>query len=294
MARKWKWASVGLVVVLLLTLVDQLSAQERPTDAPKAGARAEIRFWDPRDYFSKGGLLMWPILACSIATFTFALERAITLRQGRVIPSHFVRRLQQKLEDGQLNRPMAMEMCRKSQSPVGTVFLAVARHWGRPSVEIEQAVTEAGHQQVAYLRRNLRALQGSANLATLLGLLGTILGMIEAFNAVAASQGLGRAEVLASGIAQALLTTAAGLIVAIPSLFLYNYFAGRVERLVMEIDELATQFIDAVSSETLASKPNGSAMPPAGSFDPVVASVANPVAGSVAGSLVGPIAVKGK
>lgn len=102
------------------------------------------------------------------------------------------------------------------------------------------------------LRRNLRTLHASGNIATLLGLLGTVFGMIQAFNEVAAYKGPDRAEVLSNGIGQALLTTAAGLAVAIPSVALYNYFAGRVERLVYDMDRLASNVISEIGAEAIA------------------------------------------
>ena len=230
-----------------------------PSDAREPGAppaargdqQSIIQLSDPYEVMRRGGYLMWPILLCSLVTATFGLERLISLRRGRVIPPRFTREFLERVRRGEIGRAAALKLCAENGSPMAAIFQAAVRHWGSPAATIEQAVTEAGQREIVLLRRNLRALQGSANLATLLGLLGTITGMIRAFNDVAVLRAIGRAEVLANGIAEALLTTAGGLAVAIPSIFLYTYFTGRVERLVHAMDDRAIEMVDAISAETI-------------------------------------------
>ena len=216
---------------------------------PPEEKRQVVDLQDPFQVMRVGGLLMWPILLCSIVTFTFAIERLVTLRRGRVIPRRFLNSFIRDLEKGEMTREDAMQRCRRDGSPVALVILSAVRRWGRPMSEIEQAINEGGEREVLSLRRNLRALHGSANLATLLGLLGTVIGMILAFNQVALASGQPRAEMLSTGIAQALLTTAFGLAVAIPSLFLHAYFSGRVERLVYEIDQQGLAVAEKICAE---------------------------------------------
>lgn len=239
-----RWHAIGLALALSLPALGQQAA---PPPAGPASPKVSIDVFDPRQVMERGGPLLWPILVCSIVTVALGLERWISLRRARVVAPKFSRKFLDELRGGRLDRATALEVCRHNGSPMAAVFEEGLKHWGRPRVEVRAAVDEVGMRQVALLRRNLRALQGSANIATLLGLLGTILGMIEAFNDVAQQQGLGRAEVLANGIAQALLTTAAGLAVAIPSLFLHTYFAGRVERLVFEMDQFAAEIVESAS-----------------------------------------------
>jgi biopolymer transport protein ExbB len=171
------------------------------------------------------------------------------LRRGRVIPRPFVKRFLQQLGDGELDRDQARELCEKNQSPVSQVFAAALKKWGRPSVEVEQAILDAGERVTNNLRRYLRMLNGISTVSPLLGLLGTVFGMIESFNTIAASDAMGRAELLAGGISQALLTTAAGLTVAIPALLAYLFFVGRVDSLIMEIDALGQELVDIISAE---------------------------------------------
>ena len=133
------------------------------------------------------------------------------------------------------------------------------RKWGRPAVEVEQAVIDQGERVENRLRRYLRLFYGISNVGPLLGLMGTVLGMIQTFNVIAAHDALGRAELLAGGIAKALLNTAGGLAVAIPASIFYVFFLSRVDRLTLQIDELAQEVVQAVSAEGLQERPGPSA-----------------------------------
>jgi len=196
-----------------------------------------------------GGPLMIPIGVCSFVLLVFVFERTIALRRGRVIPRPFVRRLLEQIREGQLSREAALELCEKNASPVAEVFGAAISKWGRPAVEVEQAIIDTGERVANGLRRYLRLLNGITTISPLLGLLGTVLGMISAFNAIASADAMGRPELLAGGISEALLTTAAGLTVAIPALIAYLFFAGRVDRLIIEIDALGQQLVGLIAAD---------------------------------------------
>ncbi|MBC8868925.1 MAG: MotA/TolQ/ExbB proton channel family protein [Planctomycetes bacterium] len=196
-----------------------------------------------------GGPLMVPIVLCSFVLLVFVFERTIFLRRGRVIPRPFVKRFLQQMREGRLDRQKALELCEKNRSPVAGVFAAAVRKWGRPSVEVEQAIIDAGERVTNDLRKYLRVLNGVSTISPLLGLLGTVLGMIRAFNAIATADAMGRPELLAGGISQALLTTAAGLSVAIPALIAYLYFSGRVDQLIMNLDALGQKIVDLISAD---------------------------------------------
>ncbi|MFN9197236.1 MAG: MotA/TolQ/ExbB proton channel family protein [Planctomycetaceae bacterium] len=206
------------------------------------------------EMFRAGGVIMWPIALCSVIAFTFALERLVVLRRRRVIPRDFVRRFLQNLEQGELDRETASQLCEQNGSPIAEVFLHGVRKWGKPSVEVEQAIIDGGERQIGHLRKHLRILNAVATLTPLLGLLGTVIGMIQCFNQIATSSAMGKSEQLAGGIGVALLTTAFGLGVAIPSLMLYMYFAGRIDALVMEMDSLAQRVVELISAEAIAER----------------------------------------
>ncbi len=198
-----------------------------------------------------GGPLMAPIGICSLVLVAFVLERLVSLRRGRVIPRPFVTRFLEQLQAGELDRAQALEICEQNGSPVSEVFAGAARKWGRPSVEVEQAIIDSGERVTNGLRRYLRVLNGVATVTPLLGLLGTVTGMIRAFNSIATADAMGRPELLARGISEALLTTAAGLTVAIPALICYLFFVSRVDRLIIEIDALGQQVVHLIGAEEL-------------------------------------------
>jgi biopolymer transport protein ExbB len=259
--RRW----LALLIGAGLVWVSASFGQEVSTGVPEPSASVEpfVDFRDPAKLMRLGGPLMWPILVCSVLAITFGLERLVWLRRGRVLPRRFLRDFFFDLDHGQLTPYLAADRCRANGSPAAMVILAAVRRWGRPLSEIEASINDGGSREVVTLRRNLRGLQGAANLATLLGLLGTVLGMIDAFNAVGLTTGQPRAETLASGIAQALITTAFGLAVAIPSLFLHAYLSGRVERLVYELDHTALAVAERISEESLASRARSVSSSPA-------------------------------
>lgn len=125
------------------------------------------------------------------------------------------------------------------------------RKWGRPSVEVEQAVLDGGERQVSQLKKGLRVLNGVSTLSPLIGLLGTVVGMIQSFNDIATAGAMGQTQTLANGIALALLTTAVGLLIAIPAMAAYLYLAGRIDSIVMEMDRLGQELVHLVSAEAL-------------------------------------------
>lgn len=195
------------------------------------------------------GPMAFPIIGCSMLLVMFVLERAISLRRRRVIPKHFVKLFLSELEGGKLKPVEALQQCEENRSPISEVFAAAVKKWNRPSVEVEQAVIDAGEREANGLRRYLRLFNGIATVSPLLGLLGTVLGMIQAFNEIAASNAMGKPEALAAGISQALLTTAGGLSVAIPAFIAYMYFTSRVDRLIIEIDGLGQQAVSSIASD---------------------------------------------
>jgi biopolymer transport protein ExbB len=196
--------------------------------------------------------LLLAFLGTSVIAVWFTIERLVVLRSGRVIPRPFVERFLQNLEQGNLDPDQALTLCEENGSSIALIFAHGIRKWGKSSVEVEQAIIDGGERQVSQLRSHLRVLNAVAQITPLLGLLGTVIGMIQCFNEVAVSQAMGKADQLAGGIGIALLATAAGLCVAIPSLTMYMYLAGRVDALVMDMDLLAQNIVHLVSAEAIA------------------------------------------
>ncbi|WP_246106084.1 MotA/TolQ/ExbB proton channel family protein [Rosistilla ulvae] len=233
------------------------AAQPQPTaEAPAEEAGEESSSWVPgwasslKAQISAGGLLMIPLGICSLIVIGLICERLISLRRGRVIPRPFVRRFREKLDDGQLDIEEANEVCNEFDCAVADVFIAAVKRTGRPMVEIEAAVFDALERTADGLRRYLRVFHAVSNVAPLIGLLGTVLGMIDAFETMASEAGAGHPELLAVGISQALVTTAGGLSVAIPAYLAYMYFSSRADGYLAEIERLSLGVIDAVSAES--------------------------------------------
>lgn len=239
-------------------------AAARPAEAAPVGESADGFFSKSMQLLPKflpsslfkilqdGGLMMIPVIGCSIMTFAFGLERLVILRRRRVIPKAFVQRFISHLEQGQLDRAKALKLCEDNGSPIADVFAHAVRKWGRPAVEIEQAVIDGGERQVGHLRKNLRVLNGVYTVGPLLGLLGTVIGIMQCFNDIANSSAMGKAKQLAGGIGVALTTTAGGLAVAIPAVVLYMYFTGRIDALIVEMDQLSQKVVDLISAEALS------------------------------------------
>lgn len=209
------------------------------------------------DMLVAGGPLMIPIALASFILVLITFERLFTLRRRRVAPRLFVSRFLLQLREGALDRAEAIARCEDEPSYVARVFAAGLRKWGKPAVEVEQAVLDEGERIGNLLRRYLRVINGISTVSPLLGLAGTVWGMMSAFNTIANNSAAGRAEMLAGGISLALVTTASGLMIAIPAMVLYMFFAGRVDTLVMEIDGHGQELVHLISAEALEERKTG-------------------------------------
>lgn len=212
---------------------------------------AEVSSKSLFDTLAAGGPLLWPILMASLVMTVVVIERFVSLRRRNVLPRHFIKCVISQLREGVADREEALALCEENNSHIARVFEAGVRKWGRAAVEVEQAILDEGERVANALRRNLRIINGVAQVCPLIGLLGTVWGMNKAFDAIAGSAAMGRPEMLAGGISNALLSTASGLAVAIPALIFYLYFVGRVDGLVMEIDRHGQQLVQLISSEAV-------------------------------------------
>jgi len=193
-----------------------------------------------------GGPFMWPIIICSIAAVGILLERLWTLQRKRVLPQDLIKKVTDLADRNQVN-PKVIEALEKN-SPLGRILAAALanRHRGR-EIMMER-IEDTGRHVVHELERFLNSLGTIASISPLLGLLGTVTGIIRAFNAVMLG-GMGDPRMLAGGISEALITTAGGLAVAIPSFIAYRYLRGKVERIVVEMEKVAVTFADTLGSE---------------------------------------------
>lgn len=194
-----------------------------------------------------GGPLMWPIILCSIGAAAIILERLWTLQDKRVLPPELARKVWQLVEADQINDKVIAAL--EQNSPLGRVLAAGLASRHRPRTIVMERLEDTGRHVVYELERFLNTLGTIAVISPLLGLLGTVTGIIHSFNAIEAG-GVGDPRALSGGIAQALIATAAGMCVAIPSLFSYRYLRGRVDRIVIEMEKEAIRLADAVETAT--------------------------------------------
>jgi biopolymer transport protein ExbB len=192
-----------------------------------------------------GGLMMWPIILCSVVAAAIILERLWTLQERRVLPPELTRRVWQLIEGNQITEPMIHAL--EQNSPLGKLLAVGLLNRHRPRTMLMERLEDTGRHVVHELERYLNTLGTIAGVSPLLGLLGTVTGIIKAFNAIQAG-GAGDPRALSGGIAEALVATAAGLCVAIPSLFAYRYLRGRVERIVVAMEKDSIRLADAVEA----------------------------------------------
>lgn len=189
---------------------------------------------------------MWPLLALSILGLTVMIWRWWALRQAAAGVPTLMKALRTALMDG--NIPQAIAVCDKHPGPVANIVKAGLIRASRPKEEVELALQDASAHELAVLERGLPVLATVAMIAPLLGFLGTVTGMINSFEALA-SVGLNNPAAVAKGISEALITTAAGLIIAIPVQMAYNYFVTNVNGLVRNMESAANVVLEALSSD---------------------------------------------
>lgn len=193
-----------------------------------------------------GGWLMWPILACSVIATAIVIERALTLRRGRIMPDNLVTRIWQLYRQGQLTDERIEEI--REASPLGRMLAAGLANRNHSREVMKEAIGDAGRHVVAQLGRYLNTLGTIASVAPLLGLLGTVFGMIDIFGVIM-NVGTGNAGLLAGGISTALLTTAAGLSVAIPTLLFHRFLESKVDRIALDMEEQALRLVEVLKGE---------------------------------------------
>jgi len=189
----------------------------------------------------KGGIFMYPIIFCSIVALGVFLERLWVLRRKKIIPEDFIRNVEDLLRKRKLSE--AVFLCQSDMSSIAKIFLAGLRNTGKGMWLVKQAIEERGTREATVLEKNVGILSTVANLSPLLGLLGTVSGMIKTFNAISV-QGIGNPAPLAGGIAEALITTAAGLCVAIPTLVCYRFVKDKASSLIFEMEENSIRLVE--------------------------------------------------
>jgi biopolymer transport protein ExbB len=193
-----------------------------------------------------GGWLMLPIMLCSIVAMGIVAERLWTLQKKRVTPEGLVLKVWKQAKAGKMSKQVLQDI--RNQSPLGRILVSGLLNMDHDREIMKESIEDTGRHVVHDLKRFLNTLGTIAAISPLLGLLGTVIGMIKVF-AVITTQGVGDASILAGGISEALITTAAGLTVAIPSLIFHRYLRGRVNELVVSMEQESIKLIEVLHGE---------------------------------------------
>jgi len=191
-------------------------------------------------FLSKGGVLMIPLFICSILSLAVIIEKLINLRTRRVLSPEILNVVKKYTSEGDIK--LVKSVCRENKSLLARVILIVLDHRSMPYQRMKEEIENNIRQEIRSLEKYLGVLETIAAVAPILGLLGTVLGMIKVFSVIT-TEGVGSAASLSGGISEALLTTAFGLSVAIPALICYNYFSRKSEDMILDIEDVTNTLI---------------------------------------------------
>jgi biopolymer transport protein ExbB len=191
--------------------------------------------------YAKGGVVMYPLLVCAVLGLVLIVERMWTLARARVNTRRLMLDVTHALRTE--GPDAALQLCQRARGPIAAIMHAGLLRASRGPEAVEKAITSAGAIEMAHLERGLLALASVSNVAPLLGFLGTVTGMIAAFAAIAAAEQVSP-RLVAKGIEEALITTAVGLIIAVPVSAFYSYFVLQIDRFVLEMEEASADLVD--------------------------------------------------
>jgi biopolymer transport protein ExbB len=202
------------------------------------------------EIYLKGGIIMWPILLCSVIGLAIVIDRFLVLRKAKINVPAFMVKLRGYIKNKDMSG--AISFCMLEKSPIANMVRKGLKKFGLGHQRVKESIENAGRQEVNKLEKGLSVLATIAGIAPLLGFLGTVTGMIQAFMTIEDLAGTANPSDLAGGIWEALTTTAFGLIVGIPVLAFYNYFLSAVKKFVAEMETVANDVVDTIQDSSHA------------------------------------------
>jgi biopolymer transport protein ExbB len=197
------------------------------------------------EFLEKGGFVIYPLLLCSIVGLSIVIEKTLSLRRSKVIIPEIVSVLDNIKGSGDIG--LALSICEKHKGPFANIIRVGLENRHLPKDEIKETLNDHGRQEVHHLERGLVILETVAGIAPLLGLLGTVVGILKVFDVISV-MGVGQATAMAGGISEALITTIVGLSIGIPAVVAYNFFTNKAESLVLEIEKYSAILLNKVAS----------------------------------------------
>ncbi|MFI3333104.1 MAG: MotA/TolQ/ExbB proton channel family protein [Rikenellaceae bacterium] len=210
--------------------------------AATATAQSQMGLWE---LFTKGGWLMWPLLALGGVTIFIFVERYMAIRKASTLDMNFMNRIRDFILEGKMRS--AVELCRSTNTPIARMVEKGIARIGRPMSDVQSAIENVANLEVSKLEENLPTLASIAGGAPMIGFLGTVIGMVRTFMDLSAAGGTIDMSLLAGGMYVAMVTTVAGLIVGIPAYFGYNYLVARIEKLVFRMEANTIAFMDILN-----------------------------------------------
>jgi biopolymer transport protein ExbB len=227
----------------LAELLRSVETAPAETEMPEEGIMARMKQSGLIELFLKGGNFMWPLLAASIIGAAVIIERAVTLSRARTDVRKLMRRVLDALHSKGVDA--AASECERTRGPIAAILHAGLKRAERGTEAVERGIETAATIETSFLERGLIWLATLATIAPLLGVLGTVSGMIRAFNAIAEAEQV-NAKLVASGISEALITTATGLLIAIPIQAFHNFFVAQIDRFIIEMEESTADLVDTL------------------------------------------------
>ncbi len=203
------------------------------------------------EFLRKGGFIIYPLLLCSIVALAIVIEKWIALRRKKVLIPEIVSVIENIKGPGDIG--LALSICEKHKGPFANIIRVGLESRDLPREEIKEALNDQGRQEVYSLEKGLVILETIAGIAPLLGLLGTVIGILKVFNVIHA-MGVGQATAMAGGISEALITTIVGLSIGIPAVVGFNFFTNKAESLVLEIEKYSSALLKKVASFQVTEK----------------------------------------
>lgn len=234
---------IAIVLCWGMSFIQNISIAQEEETAPVTVQEQEVE--KPRQtfaYFWKaGGIMMWPLGICSLLTLAFVIELFLSLKISKFSPAGIVERLEEKIKQKEIGP--AIEICDKNQSFLTKVLKKGLAISVETPEKIEETIAEEGAKEVIDYQHKIGYLSALATIAPMLGLLGTVTGLIQAFYVVAYEAGMGKPTLLAKGVMEALITTVAGMVIGIPAMAFYFYFRNRLQKLIVTVEENSTNLV---------------------------------------------------
>ncbi len=220
-------------------------------EAVATQTQTQMGLWE---LFSKGGWLMWPLLALGGVTIFIFVERYLAIRKASMLDMNFMNRIRDFILEGKMRS--AVELCRATDTPIARMIEKGIARIGRPMADVQSAIENVANLEVSKLEENLPTLASIAGGAPMIGFLGTVIGMVRTFMDLSAAGGTIDMSLLAGGMYVAMVTTVAGLIVGIPAYFGYNYLVARIEKLVFRMEANSIAFMDILNRPARTTQSN--------------------------------------